>query len=82
MPHGPYYTESEWNDSKGLLVTWVFRQGEPRHFAVFYDKKRADEYVSLLNHIEKRHFDVMGGYTLGKPETDLELGEITPPSLQ
>ena len=43
----PYYIEKEW---KGLDVVWVvYKRGEPRHFAVFYDRISARDYVNYLN---------------------------------
>ena len=45
----PYYIETEWNVKKGLDVVWVYKRGEPRHFAVFYDRISAQDYVNYLN---------------------------------
>lgn len=44
-----FYTESIWNERQGLNVIRVFEQGEPLHFAVFYDEKKAKDYVAVLN---------------------------------
>jgi hypothetical protein len=44
-----YYMETKWNPNRGLDICWVYKRGEVKHFAVFYDKKAAEDYIRHLN---------------------------------
>lgn len=44
-----YYMTTEWNNKKGIEVCWIYKRGEPRHFAIFYDKVKAEEYLEFIN---------------------------------
>lgn len=44
-----YYSETIWNNKKGLEVIRLFKRGEIKHFAVFYDKQQAEKLLAMLN---------------------------------
>lgn len=44
-----YYLESIWNPRRGVEVIRIFKRGEITHFAVFYDRKKAEAFLSNLN---------------------------------
>lgn len=44
-----YYIDSKWDEKKGKEVCWIYKRGEVPHFATFYDKDKAIEYIGLLN---------------------------------
>ena len=44
-----YYSEAVWNERRGIEVIRIFRRGEVVHFAVFYDREKAEAFLSLLN---------------------------------
>ena len=41
--------DPHWDTKKGLWVIRVYIQGYPKHIATFYDRRRAEEYVGIMN---------------------------------
>lgn len=63
----PFYVEEKWDPDAGLDIFRVFRKGDAKHFAVFYDKGRLDEYMDLLRsyyYNPKNHFAINNGGNL------------------
>ena len=44
-----YYVDSFWDNKKGRPYCLVYKRGEPKHFAIFYDEEKANECVKFLN---------------------------------
>ncbi len=47
--HLKFWMDPHWDTKKGLWVIRVYIQGYPKHIATFYDRRRAEEYVGIMN---------------------------------